>query len=89
MMWVKVDMTWVKVWPKVVLTWVVVEEKVWYKSVKVENCVSKTEGTAFVEAECRTCSDAYGWLKLPTCGRTYVTVVFSLPVVGTASTRSV
>lgn len=58
-------------------------------SVKVENWVSKTEGTVFVEAECKTCSDAYGCLKFVTCGRTYVAVVFSLPVVGTASTRSV
>lgn len=48
-----------------------------------------TEGTVLVEAECKTCSDAYGWFKLPTRGRTYVTVMLSLSVVGTASTRSV
>lgn len=58
-------------------------------TVKGEVCVVKTEGTILVETECKTCSDAYGCFKLVTCGRTYVAVIFSVPVVGTASTRSV
>lgn len=58
-------------------------------TVKGEVYVVKTEGTAFVETECKTRSDAYGRLKLSSCGRTYVTVIFSVSVVGTASTRSV